>query len=258
MEAAKHTPRGASHQRPKSWDKGTKSGSEKRKMREQGKREAREMNEEAEQFDPVKAFDSHIRATKNLLNPDARGKMPSEFYTTLVDKGVPHEEAVQRTKNMYSLHPPVQFPKTNKTRGDYVYLRDPNTGEAKRIAGHDAYDAQKDGFYESVQHRLRKILSEGKDVGPDDAMAHEIPEPHPDYNPTGAPEDADEIIKAGKKLSHADVIERLNRAHETALSRIATSYGKGGKHAKLDPYYMLGHYMEHIEDLHDPIRGDLT
>jgi len=42
--------RGAGKQRPKSWDKGTKSGSEKRKMREQGKREAREMNEGVRDF----------------------------------------------------------------------------------------------------------------------------------------------------------------------------------------------------------------
>ena len=40
MEAAKFAPRGAEKQRPKSWSKGTKSGSDKRKMREQGKRES--------------------------------------------------------------------------------------------------------------------------------------------------------------------------------------------------------------------------
>jgi len=200
---------GKASQRPKSWNKGTKSGSETRKMREEGKREAREMNEEAEQFDPVKAFDSHIRATRNLLNPDARGKMPSEFYTTLVGKGVPHEEAVERTKNMYSLHPPAQRTRQSTYRGDYVRLRDPNTGESRRIAGHDAYDAMKDGFYESVQHRLRKILGEGKEVSPEEAMAHEIPEPHPDYNPMETPENADEILAAdrnpenhAKELNH--------------------------------------------------------
>ena len=47
MENVKHARCGASHQRPKSWSKGTKSGSDKRKMREEGKRDAREMNEEA-------------------------------------------------------------------------------------------------------------------------------------------------------------------------------------------------------------------
>jgi len=45
MEAAKFARRGAEKQRPKSWSKGTKSGSDKRKMREEGKRDAREMNE---------------------------------------------------------------------------------------------------------------------------------------------------------------------------------------------------------------------
>ena len=48
MEAAKFARRGAEKQRPKSWSKGTKSGSDKRKMREQGKRESdpREMYEQ--------------------------------------------------------------------------------------------------------------------------------------------------------------------------------------------------------------------
>jgi hypothetical protein len=41
---------GKTSQRPKSWDKGTKAGSEKRKMREQGKREAREMSEARDFF----------------------------------------------------------------------------------------------------------------------------------------------------------------------------------------------------------------
>lgn len=45
MENVKHARRGASHQRPKSWSKGTKSGSDKKKMRREGKDAAREMNE---------------------------------------------------------------------------------------------------------------------------------------------------------------------------------------------------------------------
>jgi hypothetical protein len=45
MENAKFARRGPERQRPKSWSKGTKSGSDKRKMREQGKREAREVHE---------------------------------------------------------------------------------------------------------------------------------------------------------------------------------------------------------------------
>ena len=37
--------RGSGHQRPKSWNKGTKSGSEKKKSRREGKREAAQLNE---------------------------------------------------------------------------------------------------------------------------------------------------------------------------------------------------------------------
>lgn len=45
MENVKHARRGPEHQRPKSWSKGTKSGSDKKKMRREGKDSAREMNE---------------------------------------------------------------------------------------------------------------------------------------------------------------------------------------------------------------------
>jgi len=41
---------GKTSQRPKSWNKGTKSGSEKRKMREEGKREVRDMSEGIDDF----------------------------------------------------------------------------------------------------------------------------------------------------------------------------------------------------------------
>ena len=40
-----HLPRGASKQRPKSWNKGVKSGSEEKKEREEGKKEAAQLDE---------------------------------------------------------------------------------------------------------------------------------------------------------------------------------------------------------------------
>lgn len=40
-----HAPRGASSQRPKSWNKGVKSGSEGKKERQEGKKQAAEMYE---------------------------------------------------------------------------------------------------------------------------------------------------------------------------------------------------------------------
>lgn len=56
MENVKHAPRGASHQRPKSWSKGTKSGSDKKKMRREGKHAAREMNEAGDPWDSYDAW----------------------------------------------------------------------------------------------------------------------------------------------------------------------------------------------------------
>lgn len=52
MEAKKsekpiHAPRGAGAQRPKSWNKGVKSGSEGKKQRQEGKKQAAEMYEAA-------------------------------------------------------------------------------------------------------------------------------------------------------------------------------------------------------------------
>lgn len=44
--------RGAEKQRPKSWNKGTKSGSEKKKMRRQGKEETRQMDEGVSVYNP--------------------------------------------------------------------------------------------------------------------------------------------------------------------------------------------------------------
>ena len=77
MEAAKFAPRGAQKQRPKSWDKGTKSGSEKRKMREQGKREAREINEE--QYDRER--DARAMGYLSAAHADAEnwGRSPEDI-----------------------------------------------------------------------------------------------------------------------------------------------------------------------------------
>lgn len=70
MEAAKFARRGAEKQRPKSWSKGTKSGSDKRKMREQGKRDASEMHEQYRepgyQYNPQPDDDPNDRYAKEI------------------------------------------------------------------------------------------------------------------------------------------------------------------------------------------------
>ena len=163
MESAKpeFARRGAEKQRPKSWDKGTKSGSEKRKMREQGKREAREMNEEAEAFDPKTLDAASKRPFVKLGHGDNEKKYTaSEYYAHLISQKIPHDMAVEHTNLSFGMDDGSSRMR-NRSGGDYVNLRDPNTGRRTRIAGHDAYDAMKDEFYESIHHRLEKSLLEG-------------------------------------------------------------------------------------------------
>jgi len=292
MENVKHARRGASHQRPKSWSKGTKSGSDKRKMREEGKRDAREMNEEADRrmhwnligaaHDAFAGKLSPADITSHLNNhPSAPFTSVEEitpviqaladdhsdrFISTQDREGPNPEEAMRAWADdiMNKFHSEVEKRQKQKEqprpvsgrssgRRDTVRMYDPNTGIGHDIEGHDAYDARKDGFYyESIEHKLRKRLAEEMgDVFPNfDAPSYEL--------------EGDRLAKidpsqqdGSPKPSHADVIEMLNRAHENALAHIATAFGPGGKHEKLDPYYMLGHYMERLEDMHDPIREKL-
>ena len=279
--------RGAGKQRPKSWDKGTKSGSEKRKMREQGKREAQQMNEDWED-DESGPQERLIRSGR--VSPDTsyyRGNRRGEYrsYTgqsdtqaawarqniiPLLKKHGMEEHAGSIDERGYPSSAAMTHPNFAAFARDFIDLHTQHNRQhwaTENRASPYHWPAIKqatidlknqDGpMEESTEYKLRKALAENQNWVP------------PETNEFGAEADdmmlrADEEadrekdLAASKKLSHADVIERLNQAHETALSRIATSYGKGGKHAKLDPYYMLGHYMEHLEDLHNPIRGDLT
>lgn len=284
MEAAKHTPRGASHQRPKSWDKGTKSGSEKRKMREEGKREAREMNEdrswvyaahhafsglispaditkhfENKQFSSVDQFKSAVKqladdhADRFISTQDREGANPEKAMAALSD------EIVDKFENKVAEFARVQKPTTSTKstprheRDDYDAARDQRAGDEFGGRWSDYYD-QPRSWRESVEHTLRSRLMETGSWGPEMAGASQDDATAAAYEQESREKD----VNTPKKMSHADVIEKLNQAHEAALSRIATSYSKGGKHHGQDPYYMLGHYMEHLEDLHDPIRQDLT
>lgn len=291
MAEAKHTPRGASHQRPKSWDKGTKSGSEKRKMREQGKREAREMNEDRNwlyaahdalqgYISPAdvtthfrnKEFSSpeHFRSALQQLTDDHADR----FISTQAREGADPEKAMRSFSDriMGKFDTRLQELQAAEARNQAQIAQ----GKSRRQYDDDGTDAARDqraidefegrrgrgswqDYYdqprhwrESVEHTLRSRLMETGSWGPEMAGASQ------DDATAAAYEEQSREESMAKKMSHADVIEKLNQAHESALSRIATAYGKGGKHYGKDPYYMLGHYMEHLEDLHDPIRSDLT
>ena len=79
MENAKpeFTRRGAEKQRPKSWNKGTKSGSEKRKMREQGKQESRDIHESKGQV-PFKPEDPMSAGAMDKALADAVSRFSGE------------------------------------------------------------------------------------------------------------------------------------------------------------------------------------
>lgn len=288
MAEAKHAPRGASHQRPKSWDKGTKSGSEKRKMREQGKREARELHENHnwisaahdafsgyispaditvhfrdKKFSSVDDFKSAVKqladdkADKFISTQAREGQDPEAAMRNWSDKIVnKFEDKITQQNKAAEQFKALKISTPRYERDDYDAARDQRAvdefeGRRGRGSWGDYYD-QPRHWRESVEHTLRSRLSEGQSWGPEFAGSSQ------DDATAAAYEEQSREESLRKKMSHSDVIEKLNQAHEAALSRIATSYSKGGKHHGKDPYYMLGHYIEHLEDLHGPIRTDLT
>lgn len=284
MENAKFARRGAEKQRPKSWNKGVKSGSEKKKMREEGKREARDLNEdrswvyaahhafsglispanitkhfENKQFSSVDQFRSAVKqladdhADRFISTQDREGANPEKAMAALSD------EIVDKFDNKVAEFARAQK-STPSAKSASQYKRD-GTDAARDQRVSDEFGGRWRDYYdqprhwrESVEHTLRSRLMEAGSWGPEMAGASQDDATAAAYEEESREKDAN----TPKKMSHADVIEKLNLAHEAALSRIATSYGKGGKHHGKDPYYMLGHYMEHLEDLHNPIRSDLT
>jgi hypothetical protein len=173
---------GKTSQRPKSWNKGTKSGSEKRKMREEGKRQSdpREVYEETDKpFDPS-TLDMvggrivpptswytnvpHAQDKEGNTVYFGKGTAPSQYYKHWIGQGEPHERALKRTKDMFGMNPPVKWPKQQSSRtqrGDGRYMTGPN-GERQWIAGHDEYDARNDGYFEEeiIYSRLKSVLEE--------------------------------------------------------------------------------------------------
>lgn len=264
MEAAKFARRGAEKQRPKSWSKGTKSGSDKRKMREEGKRDAREMNEAAEAFDPKSLDAASKRPFVKLGHGDSEKKYTaSEYYAHLISQKIPHAMALEHTKLSFGMDDGSSRMR-NRSGGDYVNLRDPNTGQRTRIAGHDAHDAMRDEFYESAQHDSQDVsetyynkLKENTEIP---RHARETPEETPDYY--GELERQREAGTSGEEPNRPhtpeSVAKLLQQAHETALARTATAFGPGGKHAKQSPFYMIKHYADELDALHTRVMGDAS
>lgn len=363
MENAKpeFAPRGAGRQRPKSWSKGTKSGSDKRKMREEGKRQAREMNESKtgqSGFKPepggigsvmdnsladaistfsgmgvqlpktitprvAKILQNELQSYRNIesmANEIARkgvgttavgGMIGEPVNEGWVDDESGPQERLIRSGMVSPDTSYYRFNRQGKLSGTSYQGQDETRAAWSRVNVHPLL--QKHGMEEFIdstnisglpvsqearnhpafsqfltdfirlhtthnkQHwaqynkaspfhwpairDARSILDSLNRSSPLKETAQswgpEFEGSAQDDMTARAYEEQNREESLETKPSHADVIEMLNRAHETALSRIATSYSKGGKHQGKDPYYMVGHYTEHLEDLHRDITDRL-
>jgi len=289
LEAAKFAPRGAEKQRPKSWDKGTKSGSEKRKMREQGKREAREMQEGVSPFkrwelqqelkhEDNPNFMRDLRQDREIARMDANAKWAMERLLPVYEKhGMAEEHA--KTTDQYgfpSYGHAITHPNFKPFVKDFIAF---HTAENKK---HWAEKGKASSYHwpailrakqglESLQrHEDWKAkqapgdlsetyynkLKESSDIP---YHARVTSDEEPDYY--GELERQREAGTSGetpKPHTSESISKLLHQAHETALARASTAFGPGGKHAKQDPFYMINHYTDELASLHAKIMNDIS
>ena len=298
MEAAKFAPRGAEKQRPKSWSKGTKSGSDKRKMREQGKRESdpRGVYEEAGyQYNP-QPDDPRPGQPGGPPDPEAERKEMGERISNAVHDWVEetglhkqHGHSTDemrktlkgRIKNVYntnygnvkddvadaasdliSVYPAPKGVDQKEYRkhmeqGIHGYATGGSLeNRDKMLTGNPYYDAINESFNRSSYYYNR--LKENNEIP---RYARETPEETPDYYGQLERERAQGLSnEEPNSVAHTpeSVSKLLQQAHETALSRAMTAFGKGGKHAKRDPFHMIGHYADELTALHTNVMGDAS
>ena len=298
MEAAKFARRGAEKQRPKSWSKGTKSGSDKRKMREQGKRDASEMQEGVSPFkrwelqqelkhedDPN--FERNMRQDAELARMDQNAKWSMQRLLPVYEKHGMAEEHAGRTDQygFPSYGHAITHPNFTAFAKDFIAF---HTAENKKhwaekgkassfhwpailrakeglesLKRHDEYNAKQRGeqgeqstgdLSEMYYNRLKE---ETNDIP---QHARVTSDEEPDYYG-----ELERQRKAGTSNEEPNrphtpesIAKMLHQAHETALSRAMTAYGKGGKHAKQDPFHMIGHYADELSALHTDVMGDAS
>jgi hypothetical protein len=276
---------GKTSQRPKSWDKGTKSGSEKRKMREQGKREARELNEnwnwiaaahhalqyvlspaditthfQNKNLSSVDEFRSEVQKLANdhsdrfISTQDREGGNPEAAMQAWSDKVMDRfddriarqQKAAEEAKNIK-----ITPQRGGRSSGRGYWLQGPN-GPDDRVWSHDddpdAYDKRRDGYYEeSVYNKLKNNLIENHNWVP------------PEENEFGAAADdmilaADDEEKrnqdvADTPLTHSQMVKHIGDAHEAALSRAFTAATMGKNKGKITPAEMRDAYHQHFDDV---------
>jgi len=290
MEAAKFAPRGAEKQRPKSWSKGTKSGSDKRKMREQGKRESdpREVYEEAGyQYNPQPndprpgqpGGPRNIEAEREEMGKSISGAVHDWVQETGLHKQHGHstdemrkalkariensyDDIADAASDLISVYPapkdvdPEQY-KKHMEQGIHGYATASSPEQRnKMLTGNPYYDAINES-YDRSSYFYNK-LKENTEIP---RYARETPEETPDYYGQLERERAQGLSnEEPNSVAHTpeSVSKLLQQAHETALSRAMTAFGKGGKHAKRDPFHMIGHYADELAALHTGVMGDAS
>lgn len=247
MENAKFARRGSQHQRPKSWSKGTKSGSDKKKMRREGKREVRELHESQDWISAAReAFQGHISpadvtkhfqgktfssvdhfrsAVKQLANDHA-----DRFISTQDREGQSPEKAMQAWTNRMVGKFDAQIAKqekaaaTNPLRNlDFSKIHTPRDEtdaeldqraidrfEGRRGAGSwEDYDNQPRSWQESLEHSLRsRLLKEQNPHFPN----YDNPEMHGDYGKTVSPKEAERIETL--QFAHGPFMKYVKSTHE--------------------------------------------
>lgn len=133
------TRRGASHQRPKSWSKGTKSGSKKRKMREEGKREAKEVYEGVSIHNPAPKEEPKEKPS-GAQQSTKQTKVATETQEKLtgVPEGSPHH--TMQLRIFRSLLPAQQTPNVDTTHNVMGAESPVNTANTPKIDTDDLKD----------------------------------------------------------------------------------------------------------------------
>ena len=294
MEAAKFAPRGAEKQRPKSWSKGTKSGSDKRKMREEGKRDAQQINEEGhdEERDAVAmGYGSAAAARRDnwghspeqikraqeiarQQDQETETKRRSWSATNILPLLQKHgmEELAKKTDP--NGMPTYAFAHPNSTAfyQDFIAAhtagiqdnKENNHGEIGRTRFHQnaITDAQQ---RMDLDNRLnaKKMQQSTGDLSETyyNKLKEntEIPR-HARETPEETPDYYGELEAqraAGTSNEESpSVADRLTHAHENALSAALIQHGKGSK--KPDEFELVKKYLENIERHHLRIMGDIS
>ena len=287
MEAAKFARRGAEKQRPKSWSKGTKSGSDKRKMREEGKREAGQMNEyynrdPGYQYNP-QPDDPRPGQPGGPPDPEAKREEMGERISNAVHDWVEetglhkhhghsteemrkalkgriensYDDIADAASDLIDVYPapkgvdPEEYRK-HMEQGIHGYAIGRSLeNRDKMLTGNPYYDAINaiDESYNTTSYFYNK-LKENTEIP---RHARETPEETPDYY---RELEAQRAAGTSNEEPPPSVADRLTHAHENALSAALMQHGKGSK--KPDEFELVKKYLENIERHHLRIMGDIS